>query len=125
MRRFLITIVVLLTAFVIYRFWGIKEASFRHNASQLRVKACLENPTIDLAMMFPNDEEILQQVTLGVDMAIAEANNRLNQDGSIGLQVEDSNQDRMSRMWKGHPFHNIISLSRIFKKNRIMCQNKY
>ena len=97
MRRFLITIVVLLTAFFLYRLGGRKEASFRHNAAQTRVKACLENPTIDLAVMFPKDEKIFQQMSLGVDMAIAEANNRLNQDGSTGLQVEDSNHNIITK----------------------------
>jgi ABC-type branched-subunit amino acid transport system substrate-binding protein len=87
-RPRLVSLVVLAAILGIYFYMGRKEASFLHDAAKLRSVACLKNPTIDVAVMISDDNESVFRT--GVDMAVAEANNRRNPNGSRGLLVKDS-----------------------------------
>lgn len=90
MKKFVIIIGILI-AVGTYFFWfrGGKEASFRRDASRLRETACMENPTIETVLILTPD--LLQDTANGIEMVFAEANNRQNPDGSVGVKVLDSN----------------------------------
>ena len=103
MRKFLLfTLILLLIAFIVYRHIGRKEETFRHDASRLRARASLENPTIDLAVIGPEEES--EKVILGVEMAVVEANNRRNPDGSSGLKVLVSHDSLATKKIRSHYF---------------------
>jgi len=119
-RKFLLfTLILLLIAFIVYRHIGRKEETFRHDASRLRARASLENPTIDLAVIGPEEES--EKVILGVEMAIVEANNRRNPDGSSGLKVLVSHDNLVTKKISSHYFtHNskkeALELSRMISR---------
>ena len=120
MRKLLLyMLILLLIAFVVYRHNGRKEESFRHNASRLRIRASLENPAIDIAVIGPEEES--EKVILGVEMAVAEANNRRNPDGSTGLRILVSHDNLVTKKIRGHYFtHNskkeALKLSRMISR---------
>ncbi|MFA6471881.1 MAG: ABC transporter substrate-binding protein [Candidatus Latescibacterota bacterium] len=91
-RPRLVIFAVILAILGVYWHSATKEASYRHNAPQLRAAACRENSTIDVAVMVSDENE--KQFRAGVEMAVAEANNQRNPDGSMGLLVRNA-KDRL------------------------------
>ncbi|MBN1292526.1 MAG: ABC transporter substrate-binding protein [Candidatus Latescibacteria bacterium] len=86
MRKILIPLLILMmVAFVFYERFGNKEAAFRNNSSRLRAQACLKNPNIDIAVIGPEEES--DRVKIGIEMAVLEANNNRNPDGSTGPKI--------------------------------------
>lgn len=95
MRSVLITLSLILVVFGIYYAMGNKEAAYRHDSPQLRSKACLEHSTIDVAVAVTDENE--EDFRNGVSMAVVEANNRRNPDGSVGVLVKNASDSLVAK----------------------------
>ncbi len=91
----------MLLFFIVYRLHGKEEAVYRTDAKEVRRQACLESPTFNIALAFPDSEEEYLQSAIGAEMAISEVNLHLNEDCG-GISVIGSDGTLQQKKIKSH-----------------------